>query len=317
MPPTVRTLQVEGVAGGVALPVDTELPAAAVLTDVNANPTTPMVGAGLLIWNGATWEREIRPSADAITAVGLPGYIPMIINGAGTYDRAREPTGDNQFPTGYLGSALALFNGAGWDRARAAQGDGSAAAGFLNNAGMLYNGATYDRWRAGALLGSASVDVSDRVARALGVIASITAAVDVSDRAARALGVVASITAPVELAPSTLWANTPGGANAAATLTLPAAGAGLFHYIDYLRLVRIATAAVVGSAILTVTTTNLNGRTFRTGNLIAAGDTEFDFDHNYTRPVKSAVANTASTIVAPAAGAAVSWDLYVEYHTGT
>lgn len=119
-----------------------------------------------------------------------------------------------------------------------------------------------------------------------------------------------------ELAASTLFANTAGGANAAATLTLPAAGTGLFHYIDSLRLVRIATALLAGTAILALTSTNLGGRQWRTGNLIAAGDTEFDLDEQYTRPIKSAVANTATTIVAPAAGAAVSWDMEVEYHVG-
>ena len=38
--------------------VDTELPAAAALADGAANPTTPLVGACGLRWNGATWDRE-------------------------------------------------------------------------------------------------------------------------------------------------------------------------------------------------------------------------------------------------------------------
>ncbi len=38
--------------------VDTELPAAAALSDVNANPTTPIVGAASLVHNGTTFERE-------------------------------------------------------------------------------------------------------------------------------------------------------------------------------------------------------------------------------------------------------------------
>lgn len=44
-----------------------------------------------------------------------------------------------------------------------------------------------------------SVDVTDRAARALGIIASITAAVDVSDRAGRALGAVSSAQLPAAL----------------------------------------------------------------------------------------------------------------------
>lgn len=40
-----------------ALTVDTELPAAAALADGLSNPTTPMDGACLLVFNGATWDR--------------------------------------------------------------------------------------------------------------------------------------------------------------------------------------------------------------------------------------------------------------------
>lgn len=36
---------------------DTELPAAAALADAAANPTTPTVGSGILIWNGSGWDR--------------------------------------------------------------------------------------------------------------------------------------------------------------------------------------------------------------------------------------------------------------------
>ena len=42
--------------------VDTELPAAAVLADAMANPTTPSVGVCLLAWNGATWDRIRSPN---------------------------------------------------------------------------------------------------------------------------------------------------------------------------------------------------------------------------------------------------------------
>jgi hypothetical protein len=48
----------------------------------------------------------------------------------------------------------------------------------------------YDARQIRALTSADVVDVSDRVGRALGVVASITAAVDVSDRAARLVGVV-------------------------------------------------------------------------------------------------------------------------------
>lgn len=57
----------------------------------------------------------------------------------------------------------------------------------------LRTGATaYDARQIRALTSADVVDVSDRSARLLGVIASITAAVDVSDRAARLLGVIST-----------------------------------------------------------------------------------------------------------------------------
>jgi len=43
--------------GGGGGTVDTELPAAAALSDAASNPTTPLVGACLLYWNGASWDR--------------------------------------------------------------------------------------------------------------------------------------------------------------------------------------------------------------------------------------------------------------------
>lgn len=39
-------------------------------------------------------------------------------------------------------------------------------------------------------------------------------------------------------------------------------------------------------------------------------------DQEYVHPIKSQVANTATTIVCPAAGAAVSWHVVVDYYTG-
>jgi len=44
-------------AGTFAVQADTELPTAAALADATANPTTPVVGAMLEGWNGATWDR--------------------------------------------------------------------------------------------------------------------------------------------------------------------------------------------------------------------------------------------------------------------
>lgn len=61
--------------------VDTELPAAAALADAAANPTTPTVGAGMLGYNGTTWDRVrlcnvqydlSAVSVNSIATVGTP-----------------------------------------------------------------------------------------------------------------------------------------------------------------------------------------------------------------------------------------------------
>jgi hypothetical protein len=177
-------------------------------------------------------------------------------------------------------------------------------------------------------------DVTDRAARLLGVVASITAAVDVSDRAARVLGTVSPVAAStwdvsdraarllgiVKQTPATLSQVLAPAANTGGTMTLAAAGAGLFHYITHLSIRRAATALLAGGALLAVTTTNLGGRTWRTGNqasiTVDTADGMLLVDADFASPIRSDVANTASTIVLPAPGAAVSWTAIVDYYTG-
>lgn len=55
------------------LPVDTELPAAAALADAAANPTTPILGAASLVFNGTTWDR-LKEAVNALnsTGTGIP-----------------------------------------------------------------------------------------------------------------------------------------------------------------------------------------------------------------------------------------------------
>lgn len=105
-------------------------------------------------------------------------------------------------------------------------------------------------------------------------------------------------------------------ANTQTTVTLPAAGAGLFHYITSIVIMRAATAALAGTATLNITTTNLNGATWTVGNAMLAGGTQIDLNFMPSKPWKSQVANTASTIVYPAAGAAVLSRITVTYYTG-
>jgi hypothetical protein len=74
---------------------DTELPAAAILTDANANPTTPLIGSATLGFNGATFER-VRTQGDTTDGVTTEACCHLAItshsygyNGV-TWDRLRS-----------------------------------------------------------------------------------------------------------------------------------------------------------------------------------------------------------------------------------
>ena len=132
--------------------VDTELPAAAVLSDAIANPTTPTVGAATLGFNGVTFER-VRTQGDAADAVATEACCHLAItshnygyNGV-TWDRLRstiaggllvdvsdlfllDATVTNRFPAGStpadnesnaitatrFGNYNFVFDGVAWDR---------------------------------------------------------------------------------------------------------------------------------------------------------------------------------------------------------
>jgi hypothetical protein len=117
--------------------------------------------------------------------------------------------------------------------------------------------------------------------------------------------------------PSNFHVTATAAANTAATATLPAAGVGLFHYITHIDITRNATAALAGTATLIHTTTNLPGSpAWSVGNAMAAGGTEKDVVYEPSTPLKSSVANTATTVVAAAAGAAVLCRVNVSYYVG-
>ena len=109
-------------------------------------------------------------------------------------------------------------------------------------------------------------------------------------------------------------------ANTTGTLTLAAAGVGLFHYITRIEIVRVNSTgtAVTGSAILSITTTNLGGSPAWTiGNALAAGDNRTDvLVQAFGNPIKSSSANTATTIVLPAGGTGVQYRINVSYYVG-
>lgn len=224
------------------------------------------------------------PLTHPLTKEELQALLPLSVDLSEFPASSALADADANPTTSRLGSNLLLWNGATWDRAQSA-GDATdtiatATLGRLLNLARLYgwNGTTWDRLRAKIAAGLA-----------------------------------------VEITPASLNITVTGAPNVIATASLPAAGAGLFHYITHIFIARVATAALAGGALLTVTTTNLGGRSWRTGNQASILVSTFDqgqlIDAEYSHPIKSAVANTISTIVGPAAGAAVSWHIQVDYYT--
>lgn len=129
---TRRALLVEGVASGTAIPVsiagtvtvDSELPAAAALTDNFANPTVPGVGAFNMLWDSATWDRAPGTAVDG-ALVNLGANNDVTVTGTVTVDTELPATAALADATANptttsVGSFLLGFNGTTWDRVRTA-----------------------------------------------------------------------------------------------------------------------------------------------------------------------------------------------------
>lgn len=97
--------------------VDTELPAAAALADGTANPTVPLVGSAIEMYNGTTWDRVRGDTTNGIdvdvTRVTGTVTVDSVLPAAGALaDGTANPT------TPLVASGGELFNGTTWDRAR-------------------------------------------------------------------------------------------------------------------------------------------------------------------------------------------------------
>lgn len=103
-----------------------------------------------------------------------------------------------------------------------------------------------------------------------------------------------------------------GVAGAAVTLTLPAVAA-QFHYLTMIEVLAYTTVARVGGAVpIIVTTTNLPGAPAFTFGTAAAVGTVDRYNYVHAMPLRSAVVNTATTIVCPAT-VSVIWRVNVWY----
>ena len=126
-----------------------------------------------------------------------------------------------------------------------------------------------------------------------------------------------TLPAVAETRASTLWITATAAVNTAATASLPAAGAGLFHYITRVELIKLY--AVVGVAAGTgviITTTNLPGNPAFTTEQSAgvAGMAPVVINWTPATPFKSSVANTITTFAAPVQLQTI-WRWNVSYFT--
>lgn len=131
---------------------DTELPTAAALTDTDANPSAPYVGAAMMQWTGSAWRRvrslsSIGDGGDGATHLATGGFV---YNGA-TWDRVRGAIdGNPRSATGLPQAALmAHYSAATFNPIKVANqiGDASDGANALSGFNWVFNGTTWDRLR--------------------------------------------------------------------------------------------------------------------------------------------------------------------------
>lgn len=119
--------------------------------------------------------------------------------------------------------------------------------------------------------------------------------------------------------PSLLHVSATAAVNTALTATLPAAGAGLFHYITQIELTKLYNViGVAAGAGVIITSTNLPGNpAWTTEQLVGAAGTAIRvIEKNYSGgPLKSSVANTATTFVAPIQLQTI-WRWNISYYVG-
>lgn len=121
----------------------------------------------------------------------------------------------------------------------------------------------------------------------------------------------------VERIAATSGLSATGAASAAVTLTLPAPGAGLFQFIDWIRIEHFCTALLTAAAApVIVTTTNLpNNPSFNFRADAAPQGTLTEKVIQNGMPIRAGTANTAVTVVCPAT-TGVIWRATASYRVG-
>jgi len=121
----------------------------------------------------------------------------------------------------------------------------------------------------------------------------------------------------IERIPATLGVTVTAAVGVGATLTLPAPGAGMFQYVDWIRIEKFATALLTaGTTPVLVTTTNMPGTmTHNFAADAAAQGTITDKLIAGNMPMRATTANTAITVVCPATTSTI-WRVNASYRIG-
>lgn len=128
---------------------------------------------------------------------------------------------------------------------------------------------------------------------------------------------IADLSTIIENIPATSGITATAAAGAALTLTIPAAGAGLYHYIDWIRIEHFASALLTAAAApVIVTTTNIPGTpsfNFRADAAPQGTLTEKLIQNGM--PIRSVAANATTTVVCPLT-TSVLWRVSASYRVG-
>jgi len=206
IPVVIASDQVAIDVSGATVTVDSELPAAAILTDNFANPTAPGVGAFGMVWDGATWDRAPGTSVDGtLVNLGTNNDVTTELPAAAALTDANgNPT------TPMIGSSLL-----GWDRVNS---DWTRIAGIVDgevvgalNAGFLQIGSDGTNYQ--AILTDTAGAVSVNVLSGGGSdvptnpVTQYIQTVDLADGVTADLDTTASSAANKKLAKVSVWSS--------------------------------------------------------------------------------------------------------------
>lgn len=189
-------------------------------------------------------------------------------------------------------------------------------AGALPPAGTQVVNLTSDLTRqVGRIVVVSAANIEKLTAALPGSVELIVAGAAIDPRAIRAL-LATDLVNIAEQRASLLHVTNTGAVNAAVTATLPAV-AGQFHYITSIQLVKLYNViGVAAGAGVIVTSTNLPGNPAWTTEQLAspAGTAPLVIDYQPATPLRSAVVNTNTTLVAPVQLQTI-WRWNVSYFT--